>query len=59
MDKQARGNALADKPPITLLHIDDDSDHLKFTKLFLEKLSDVIQVTSVSDPKNALDVIRA
>ncbi|MFH2110309.1 MAG: GAF domain-containing protein [Candidatus Bathyarchaeota archaeon] len=59
MDKQARGNVLADKPPITLLHIDDDLDHLRFTKLFLERLSDIIQVTSVSDPLKVLDVIRA
>ncbi|MBN2333996.1 GAF domain-containing protein [Candidatus Bathyarchaeota archaeon] len=43
---------------ILVLHIDDDLDQLKFTKLFLERVNDRIHVESETDPAMAVERLR-
>ena len=43
---------------IRVLHIDDEEDQLRFTKMFLEELDHRIVVDSVSDPEEALRLHR-
>jgi len=40
--------------PIRVLHVDDEEDQLRFTKMFLEELDDEVTVDSVSDPDEAI-----
>ena len=40
--------------PIRVLHVDDEEDQLRFTKLFLEGLDQGVTVESVSDPDEAM-----
>jgi PAS domain S-box-containing protein len=40
--------------PIRVLHVDDEENHLEFTKMFLEALDEEIRVESVSDPLEAI-----
>jgi PAS domain S-box-containing protein len=43
---------------IHILHVDDDVDHLKFTKLFLEELDPVLQIDSASSPSEGVNMLR-
>jgi PAS domain S-box-containing protein len=46
-----------DKPSslnINILHVDDDKDHLRLIKMFLEKINHSLRVTSIESPENAL-----
>ena len=49
---------MTDRRLIRVLHIDDDSDHLQFTKTFLEKLSGSVKVTSATGPAQALALLK-
>lgn len=40
--------------PIRVLHVDDEEDQLRFTKLFLEELDEEVTVDSISDPEEAI-----
>jgi len=40
--------------PIRVLHVDDEEDQLRFTKMFLEELDEEVTVDSVSDPDEAI-----
>lgn len=40
--------------PIRVLHVDDEEDQLRFTKMFLEELDRGVTVDSVSDPEEAM-----
>lgn len=39
---------------IKILYVDDDKDHLRLTKTFLEKINHSLRVTSIESPENAL-----
>ena len=39
---------------IRVLHVDDEEDQLRFTKMFLEELDREVTVDSVSDPDEAI-----
>jgi len=39
---------------IRILHVDDEEDQLRFTKMFLEELDAEVTVDSVSDPEEAI-----
>jgi DNA-binding NtrC family response regulator len=41
---------------IRVLHVDDEEDQLKFTKMFLEELDHGIIVDSVADPEDAIQL---
>ncbi|OGD53329.1 hypothetical protein A3K81_02575 [Candidatus Bathyarchaeota archaeon RBG_13_60_20] len=49
---------MTDRRLIRVLHIDDDSNHLQFTKTFLEKLSGSVKVTSATGPAQALALLK-
>ena len=40
--------------PIRVLHVDDEDDQLRFTKMFLEELDGAVTVDSASDPDEAI-----
>jgi len=40
--------------PIRVLHVDDEEDQLRFTKMFLEELDLGVTVDSASDPHEAI-----
>ncbi|HEX9914600.1 MAG TPA: response regulator [Candidatus Bathyarchaeia archaeon] len=40
--------------PIRVLHVDDEEDQLRFTKMFLEELDEEVTVDSVSNPDEAI-----
>jgi CheY-like chemotaxis protein len=40
--------------PIRVLHVDDEEDQLRFTKMFLEELDRGVTVDSAADPVEAL-----
>jgi len=40
--------------PIRVLHVDDEEDQLRFTKMFLEELDKAVTVDSASDPDEAI-----
>jgi len=42
--------------PIRILHVDDEEDQLRFTKMFLEELDEEVTVDSVSDPEEAIQL---
>jgi len=42
--------------PIRVLHVDDEEDQLRFTKMFLEELDEEVTVDSVSDPEEAIQL---
>ena len=39
---------------VRVLHVDDEPDQLKLTKIFLEETDTSLQITSVSSPEEAL-----
>jgi hypothetical protein len=40
---------------VKVLHVDDEPDQLKLTKIFLEETDTSLQITSVSSPEEALE----
>ncbi len=42
------------RKPIRVLHVDDEEDQLRFTKMFLEELDRGVTVDSASDPHEAI-----
>jgi CheY-like chemotaxis protein len=47
-------SGVSDGRPIRVLHVDDEEDQLRFTKMFLEELDGEVTVDSVSDPEEAM-----
>jgi CheY-like chemotaxis protein len=47
-------SGVSDGRPIRVLHVDDEEDQLRFTKMFLEELDGGVTVDSVSDPEEAV-----
>jgi len=45
---------VSNERPIRVLHVDDEEDQLRFTKMFLEELDEEVTVDSVSDPDEAV-----
>ena len=45
---------MSNERPIRVLHVDDEEDQLRFTKMFLEELDEEVTVDSVSDPDEAI-----
>jgi len=45
---------VSNERPIRVLHVDDEEDQLRFTKMFLEELDEEVTVDSVSDPEEAI-----
>ncbi|MFH2111658.1 MAG: response regulator [Candidatus Bathyarchaeota archaeon] len=45
---------MSKEKPIRVLHVDDEEDQLRFTKMFLEELDRRVTVDSVSDPEEAI-----
>jgi len=42
---------------IKVLHVDDDPYHLKFGKILLEQIDPEIEVTSITEPREALEML--
>jgi CheY-like chemotaxis protein len=49
---------MKDKKLVKVLHVDDEENELKFTKLFLEDIDPNMKVFSVIDPLEALEILR-
>ena len=48
---------IAEHTPLKVLHVDDDSNQLMFTKIFLEECDPDIFVLSVSRPLDAIQIL--
>ncbi|MCW4013134.1 MAG: ATP-binding protein [Candidatus Bathyarchaeota archaeon] len=42
--------------PLKILHVDDEENQLEFTKLFLEQIEKDVEIDSVTDPQEALEL---
>jgi CheY-like chemotaxis protein len=48
---------IAEHVPLKVLHVDDDSNQLMFTKIFLEECDPDIKVLSISRPLDAIQIL--
>ena len=42
--------------PLKILHVDDEENQLEFTKLFLKQIENDVEIDSVTDPQEALEL---
>lgn len=49
-------NNMTGEKPLKILHVDDEENQLEFTKLFLKQIENDVEIDSVTDPQEALEL---